>query len=290
MPKGSRLCARNPFTRVARALLGVTVLFAFFWAEVVAENNTSANLEKNITLSVRNASAPVFMSALFADTGLDVEVGAGVDMMVSGDYNGTITDVLQSVSESLSLSVEIGQSNVRISNSLIDGTPSIKTVSLPVVQPQDISAENSPPQTASKPITSKSTSKENQAPAHQPKHNEIVDKLFFLKNVHAADRFLNDTSQTLMPGAASQLRKLIGNLGVEDLRLRKTIRPLIDDDSVSVIALPSMNAIRVRGRSGDMDLYRDLIESIDSSSSKAKTSKQSNNTGAVSSPSWDNLR
>ena len=98
----------------------------------------------------------------------------------------------------------------------------------------------------------------------KPKNDEFVDRLFLLKNVSAADKTLGDARRTVIPGAVSRLKDMISSMGLEDLH-RDSSGRAATDESVSIIALASLNAIRIRDRASNMALYRDLIESIDSS-------------------------
>jgi len=221
----------------------------------------SLGSRQHITVSFRSAPISVVMSTMLANsgvnTGLDIQIEEGVDVMVSGDYTGTFEEVLERVSNSFSLNVELDQSKVRISDHLSE----VSLHKIAATQPTPTASETATATPKSTPINTA----EPQTKTRQLKHDKFVEQLFHLKNVSVADSTLNDSQRTVIPGAVSQLKQLIQNLGVQEFQYQGAAAQPEANESVSIVAMASINAVKVRDRSSKMALYRDLIESIDAS-------------------------
>lgn len=292
MSRGVKSQACAPSRWYVKMVRWVALLTTFVWVTVGAEGTVSQTLEKHVTVSFRTAPVSVFMSALFANSGLGFKIEDGVDVTVSGDYTGTIEDVLERVSASLSLSVEYDQSTVRISNNPIEVAPAKNTTIklTPTLVPAPDSAPE--PQTTELVLSlleDKAIPRKNLQTPTQRIGDEFVERLFLLKNVAVADKVLSDSLQTVIPGAVSQLKRLMSNLGVQDFEYRGAAARSEPEGSVSIVALASMNAIMVRDRASRMALYRDLIDSIDSSAIAA-SSKFSKKKDDAPKPMWSAVK
>ena len=264
----------------------LAILAAFSWAPASADNRANPLLDEHINASFRSAPFSVFLATLLTDTGLDIQIEKSIDVKVTGDYSGTVSEVLEGVIDSLSLKVEIDPTKVRVYEQLIVTAPLVTSAA----EAERIAASNLA--VASKPVLTKpdiqlslATRLPKPRAVRKPKPDEFVERLFLLKNVDVSDKTLNDSHQTVIPGAVTQLRKLIRSIGAEDLTFQNESDQNVSHGSVSIVTLASMNAVMIRDRSSKMALYRDLIDSIDSSS-LVGASKPFKKEGNESNPVW----
>ena len=275
-----------PAHRCLNKVVWLAILAAFSWAPASADNRANPLLDEHINASFRSAPFSVFLATLLTDTGLDIQIEKSIDVKVTGDYSGTVSEVLEGVIDSLSLKVEIDPTKVRVYEQLIVTAPLVTSAA----EAERIAASNLA--VASKPVLTKpdiqlslATRLPKPRAVRKPKPDEFVERLFLLKNVDVSDKTLNDSHQTVIPGAVTQLRKLIRSIGAEDLTFQNESDQNVSHGSVSIVTLASMNAVMIRDRSSKMALYRDLIDSIDSSS-LVGASKPFKKEGNESNPVW----
>jgi len=199
----------------------------------------SKALLEPVTMSVRHAPAAVFFKALLSNSSLTVTLDQAITQTFTGDYDGTIDSILKGVSKTHSLYFVFDDSMLHVSTQA----------------PAVIAASNG---NTRLPVRGK---KQNSSPLFT---DPIVERLFLLSHSNAADTALNDAANTVIPGAASQLKALVDHLGLPSLRFRGEDPSTSTDRSPTIAALSSMNAIMVQDRQSNMALYRDLIDSLDS--------------------------
>jgi len=188
---------------------------------------TNHALKDNVSIAVHEAPAAVFFAALFANTPLEVTVDSDVTQSISGNFSGSILDVLTTVSNSLSLTHSVHERRIRVKTS-------------------DFSA---PVQTTI---------------AARQRRDPVVERLFLLQHARASDQSLDWATDVVIPGVASRLNGLAKAMNLEAHTWTNIDSKLDNNVAMTFTPLPSMNAVVVRDRESRMPLYQDLIESLDS--------------------------
>ena len=211
------------------------------------EHSTPQAFSQHIVVSFRKAPVHVVYKAVLADSGFDAVIDPNVVALVSGDYAGSISDVIQEISHQLSLNVEINDSLVHLDAAMPENA--VGGIADPLTS---IVSKSSSVASATRPLVRR-----------LPTADLIVERLFVLEHAYAVDTRLGDSENTVIPGVVSQLKKIVDGLGLKDLKPERQTTSHSPQMQASVTALPSMNAVVVKDRESHMALYQDLISSID---------------------------
>jgi type II secretory pathway component GspD/PulD (secretin) len=205
-------------------------------AEYRSKIDVADELATPISIVVSDASIEIFLTALLGNTSLSLAVEGDFLETVSGEYEGSIDSVLQAVSNSHDLKVVVAENFVVVKP-------------LNFAEPAIVSTVTTSPSIESFSVAS---------------HDPVVERVFTLKYAFAQDTRSEHAGQSIIPGVASELRRLLEQLGVNDLHPSSQKAQDNMASSTNIMAIPAVNAIVVTDFESRMDLYADLIESIDS--------------------------
>ncbi len=266
-------------------------------AEHGAGMGSEEALASPVTLVVSRAPVKIFLTALFGNTALSLEVHGEYANTVSGEYVGTVNSVLQTVSTSHDFRVEV-----------VDGLVVVqpKATANPITDPAETeSVDSSQHAVLSLPNTIEDSHNSSTAPtqisrvvnndttlsktASEFELDPVVERVFTLQYASVQDTHSEKTGQPIIPGVASELRRLVEQLGIEALHPSSHNKPRDRVTSQNIMAIPAVNAIVVTDYESRMALYADLIESIDSAyvmANRAKANQQDK--GQTTAPSTRN--
>ncbi len=220
-----------------------TPIVCFFASCFILNAPVSAQpMDEAITVSFKGAPVAVVFNALLANSDKVISVDPNIDQSLTGDFSGSVNDVLTQITDALSLQAVVTQSRVSVGPK----SPPIKTRNIVAT------------------IEPVSPAKPAPASIKQVTTDRIVERLFVLDNAYVEDKPLGDAQQTVIPGVATRLKQLAASLGLNEIQYQSG-GATNNTTSASVVTLPSMNAILIKDHESKMGIYRDLIDSIDTS-------------------------
>lgn len=241
-------------------------------AEHRSKIDVADELASHISMAVSDASIEIFFTALLGNTSLSLAVEGDFPDTVSGEYEGSIDSVLQALSKSHDLKVVVTEDSVVVKPlslaepaivSAVTNSPNIESISVASQRAPNkgLSGNTSVAVATAKDINDSSNTKKTGLKfASDP----VVERVFTLKYAFAQDTQTDHSGQSIIPGVASELRRLLEQLGANDLHPSAQTAQDSMASSTNIMAIPAVNAIVVTDFESRMPLYADLIESIDS--------------------------
>jgi len=260
------------------SLLGLhALLFSLLSSPTYAQSSAAANeVSQSVEISAHAAPLSVFIQAVFANTDLEVELSDSLEGTVTGNYAGSITKVLEALSAEFNITAQLEEGIVNVfPKSSVPKTHTLRPTLIQLDPEEKVVRTTRSISALVEPVNSKSQNpNENQARRNQSPPaaavattpvaiDEVLERLFVLKNALAVDTRSNNTNRSVVPGVLTQLNRIIDKLGIANLTYVGRFAAEAPEFNRSVIALPSMNAIVVKDLASRMPLYKDLIESLD---------------------------
>jgi len=249
------------------------MLAGFFWllsslstlvsAPAGAETDSSVTkpeLAQSIEITAREAPLDVFIQALFANTEIDVEINDSVEGVVSGKYEGSISNVLNKLSSEFGFVSQSEDGVVKVFYQSEKPKPSTQSKNQSIVALAEHAVSDSQ-KVPGNSLGKKQPTQINRVNATNV--DRVVERVFVLKNAIAVDTRPLNASYPMIPGVVTQLKQLVKKLGVSSFTYVDAPIPRTIEPADSVVALPSMNAIIVKDLASRMALYEDLIHSLD---------------------------
>ncbi len=277
--------------RCAQAVCCAILLWLAPAFDALSEPTHAVQMSQRVEITALGAPLNVLLHALFANTEMQIEISENLPpVVVEGRFDGTVASVLNVLKLKHDLVTHIQGGSLQVLPST--SAPEIKiarvtrsmTDVLPIVDnstsitdaatraaPADQSAKKLPtrklniekPVIQAKRILDISSGTQSKQRKQTKQVDKLVERMFVLKHAKAVDTQVNDAQQTLTPGVATQLKLLVEKLGVANFTYIGAPSVNASQSVLSIVALPTMNAVVVKDLESRMALYQDLIESLD---------------------------